>query len=268
MRVVLLGPPGAGKGTQAVRLAEKLGVPHISTGELFRHNISTGTALGVRAKQYLDAGELVPTSLTNDLVDDRLNEADVAGGFILDGFPRTIEQAEALHDMLERRGLKLDAVVEFRVPEEVLVERLMSRGRADDTEDVIRNRFRVYRDETAPLLDYYEPARTEDGRCRRRPRRGVRAGAAAARPLTLAMVSLPGLRGRKTVPARTAGELDAMAAAGSVVAAALRAVQQAAAPGVSTKDLDEVAETRYPARPVERRPSWAITAFRRASARR
>jgi adenylate kinase len=156
VRVVLLGPPGAGKGTQAVRLAEKLGVPHISTGELFRHNISNGTALGVRAKHFLDAGELVPTSLTNDLVDDRLNESDVAGGFILDGFPRTIDQAEALHDMLERRGLKLDAVVELRVPEEVLIERLMSRGRADDTEDVIRNRFRVYRDETAPLLSYYE----------------------------------------------------------------------------------------------------------------
>ncbi len=156
MRVVLLGPPGAGKGTQAVQLAEKLGVPHISTGELFRHNISTGTELGVRAKHYLDAGELVPTSLTNDLVDDRLNQSDVAGGFILDGFPRTIDQAEALHDMLERRGLKLDAVLELRVPEEVLIDRLMSRGRADDTEDVIRNRFRVYRDETAPLLDYYQ----------------------------------------------------------------------------------------------------------------
>ncbi len=156
MRVVLLGPPGAGKGTQAVRLAEKLGVPHISTGELFRHNINTGTPLGVRAKHYLDAGELVPTSLTNDLVDDRLGQDDVAPGFILDGFPRTIDQAEALHDMLERRGLKLDAVLELRVPEEVLISRLMSRGRADDTEDVIRNRFRVYRDETAPLLAYYE----------------------------------------------------------------------------------------------------------------
>ena len=156
MRIVLLGPPGAGKGTQAVRLAENLGVPHISTGDLFRHNITNGTPLGVRAKHYLDAGELVPTSLTNDLVDDRLDDDDVAGGFILDGYPRTIDQATALHDMLERRGLKLDAVVEFRVPEEVLVERLASRGRADDTQDVIRNRFRVYRDETAPLLDYYE----------------------------------------------------------------------------------------------------------------
>ena len=155
MRIVLLGPPGAGKGTQAVKIAEKLGVPQISTGDLFRHNISAGTPLGLEAKKYLDAGDLVPTSLTNALVDDRLNDADVADGFILDGFPRTVEQAEALHDMLQRRDLKLDAVLEFRVPEEELVSRLAGRGRADDTEDVIRNRFRVYRDETAPLLNYY-----------------------------------------------------------------------------------------------------------------
>lgn len=155
MRIVLLGPPGAGKGTQAVKLAEKLGVPQISTGDLFRQNISHGTELGLQAKKYLDAGDLVPAELTNALVDDRLNDDDVAGGFILDGFPRTVEQAGALHDMLARRGLKLDAVLEFRVPEEELVARLAGRGRADDTEDVIRNRFRVYRDETAPLLDYY-----------------------------------------------------------------------------------------------------------------
>ena len=156
MRIVLLGPPGAGKGTQAVKIADKLGVPQISTGDLFRHNISAGTQLGLEAKKYLDAGDLVPASLTNALVDDRLNDTDVAEGFILDGFPRTVEQAEALHDMLQRRNLKLDAVVEFRVPEEELVSRLAGRGRADDTEDIIRNRFKVYRDETAPLLDYYD----------------------------------------------------------------------------------------------------------------
>jgi adenylate kinase len=155
VRIVLLGPPGAGKGTQAIKLATDLGVPQISTGDLFRHNISSGTTLGLEAKKYLDAGDLVPASLTNALVDDRLNDADVAGGFILDGFPRSVEQAEALHDMLERRNLKLDAVLEFRVPEDELVERLKGRGRADDTEDVIRNRMKVYRAETAPLLDYY-----------------------------------------------------------------------------------------------------------------
>jgi len=156
VRIVLLGPPGAGKGTQATKLAENLGVPQISTGDLFRHNITTGTKLGLEAKQYLDAGDLVPASLTNALVDDRLNDSDVAGGFILDGFPRSVEQAGALHDMLERRNLKLDAVLEFRVPEDELVQRLEGRGRADDTEDVIRNRMKVYRDETAPLLDYYQ----------------------------------------------------------------------------------------------------------------
>jgi adenylate kinase len=155
VRIVLLGPPGAGKGTQAIQLATDLGVPQISTGDLFRHNISSGTTLGLEAKKYLDAGDLVPASLTNALVDDRLNDADVAGGFILDGFPRSVEQAEALHDMLERRNLKLDAVLEFRVPEDELVERLKGRGRADDTEDVIRNRMKVYGAETAPLLDYY-----------------------------------------------------------------------------------------------------------------
>ena len=155
MRIVLLGPPGAGKGTQAIQLAEKLGVPQISTGDLFRHNISTGTELGLEAKKYLDAGDLVPATLTNALVDDRLNAADVAEGFILDGFPRSVEQAQALAEMLTKRGLKLDAVVEFRVPEDELVERLKGRGRADDTEEVIRNRMKVYQDETAPLLDFY-----------------------------------------------------------------------------------------------------------------
>jgi len=153
--MVLLGPPGAGKGTQAGSLAENLGVPHISTGELFRHNIGADTPLGVEAKRYLDAGDLVPHALTNDLVDDRLNDADVANGFILDGFPRSVEQAEALRAMLARRSLQLDAVLEFRVPEDELVQRLQGRGRADDTEDVIRNRMKVYRGETAPLLDYY-----------------------------------------------------------------------------------------------------------------
>lgn len=155
MRIVLLGPPGAGKGTQAQKLADKLGIPHISTGDLFRDNISNETELGVEAKKYLDAGDLVPSTLTNALVDDRLNDADAANGFILDGYPRSVEQAKALTDMLAARDTSLDAVLEFRVSEDELLTRLKSRGRADDTEDVILNRMKVYRDETAPLLDHY-----------------------------------------------------------------------------------------------------------------
>jgi len=155
VRLVLLGPPGAGKGTQAEKLAEKLQIPHLSTGELFRQNINNGTKLGLEAKGYLDAGDLVPSELTNELVDDRLSNSDADGGFILDGYPRSVQQAKALHDMLARRGTRLDAVLEFRVPEDVLLERLKARGRADDTDEVILNRMKVYRDETAPLIEYY-----------------------------------------------------------------------------------------------------------------
>jgi len=151
----LLGPPGAGKGTQAQKLSEKLGIPQISTGELFRSNIENGTKLGLEAKRYLDAGDLVPSELTNQLVNDRLSDPDAANGFILDGFPRSLQQAKALHEMLERRGTDIDAVLEFRVSQDELLARLKSRGRADDTDDVILNRMKVYRDETAPLLDYY-----------------------------------------------------------------------------------------------------------------
>jgi adenylate kinase len=150
-----VGPPGAGKGTQAVMLAERLGVPHISTGDLFRANLSQMTPLGVEAKRYMDAGDLVPDEVTSRMVRSRLGEADAAKGFILDGFPRTLPQAETLDAMLDELGVALDAVVEFAVSDEVVVQRLLGRGRSDDTEDVIRNRQKVYRDETAPLLEHY-----------------------------------------------------------------------------------------------------------------
>ena len=138
MRLVLLGPAGAGKGTQAEILSEKLNVPHISTGDLFRANISEGTPLGVEAKEYIDAGE-----------------PDTEEGFLLDGFPRTVEQAQILEDLLGKKNLRLDHVVNFEVSEDVVVQRMKARGRADDTEDVIRTRLEVYRDEVVPLIKHY-----------------------------------------------------------------------------------------------------------------
>ena len=155
MRLVLVGPPGAGKGTQAVRIAEQLGIPHISTGDLFRANLAEETPLGLEAKGYMDAGNLVPDSVTVGMVKARLADPDAAKGFLLDGFPRTTSQADALGEILSESGDELDAVVELQVSEDVVVERLLARGRSDDTEAVIRNRQQVYRDETAPLLDYY-----------------------------------------------------------------------------------------------------------------
>jgi adenylate kinase len=155
VRLVLVGPPGAGKGTQAEQMAERLDVPHISTGDLFRANLRDETELGREAKRYMDAGDLVPDEVTVGMVKDRLGDADAEKGFILDGFPRNTAQAASLGAILDEMGSKLDAVVQFDVEGEVLVQRLLGRGRSDDNEDTIRNRQRVYREETAPLLDHY-----------------------------------------------------------------------------------------------------------------
>jgi adenylate kinase len=160
MRLVLLGPPGAGKGTQAKRLAERLGIPAISTGDIFRSNVSEGTELGLLAKRYMDAGEYVPDSVTNDMVRERLDAPDAAVGFLLDGFPRTPAQVDWLDAMMSEEGHPLDAVVEITADADEVVRRLLKRaeieGRADDSEDVIRRRLEVYGEQTAPLTALYE----------------------------------------------------------------------------------------------------------------
>jgi len=159
VRLLLIGPPGAGKGTQAAILAQTFGIPAISTGDIFRENVRNETELGKRAKEFMDRGDNVPDSLTNELVADRIGQADCASGFLLDGFPRTTAQVDALNGMLAEQGTALDAVVELVADVEIVVERLKKRaieqGRTDDDESVVRHRLEVYREQTAPLIDLY-----------------------------------------------------------------------------------------------------------------
>ena len=158
-RLVLLGPPGAGKGTQAARLAERFGVPAISTGDLFRANIKGGTPLGRTVQEYTSRGALVPDSVTNDMVRDRLAQDDAAEGFLLDGYPRNVAQVGELDAILADAGLTLDLAVEITADADIVAERLLKRaeieGRDDDTEDVIRHRLDVYAQETAPIAQVY-----------------------------------------------------------------------------------------------------------------
>lgn len=187
LNIVLLGPPGAGKGTQAERIIEKYGIPQISTGDIFRANIKNGTELGKKAKEYMDRGDLVPGELVVDLVKDRLNQDDCKDGFMLDGFPRTVFQAQELDKIMEAKGLKINCVLNIDVAPEKLVKRIAGRRvckqcgatynvdskptkvegicdkcggevyqRADDTEETVKNRIKVYFDQTAPLIDYYK----------------------------------------------------------------------------------------------------------------
>ena len=189
MNLILLGPPGAGKGTQAAKIIEKYNIPHISTGDIFRENIKEGTELGMKAKEFMDRGELVPDSLVIEIALDRLTKDDCREGFLLDGFPRTVEQAEALDKFLEERGGKVDHVLDKEVPAEELITRILGRRvcekcgatynipnmppkkdgicdvcggklmqRKDDTRETVENRIAVYEKQTAPLLDYYREA--------------------------------------------------------------------------------------------------------------
>ncbi|MEV6315916.1 adenylate kinase [Streptomyces sp. NPDC051776] len=188
MRIVLVGPPGAGKGTQAAYLAENLSIPHISTGDLFRANISQGTPLGRQAKEFMDAGELVPDEVTIGMAKDRLEQPDAGNGCLLDGFPRNLTQAKALDQILEEKGIGLDAVLDLEVPEEEVVKRIAGRRtcrnnsahtfhveykppkaegvcdecggelyqREDDSEETVRKRLEVYHEQTEPIIDYYK----------------------------------------------------------------------------------------------------------------
>ena len=158
-RLLLLGPPGAGKGTQAERLVRALGVPQISTGDMLRAAVKAGSEVGRRARSYMDRGDLVPDEVVIGVAEERLREPDAANGFVLDGFPRTAAQAEALDGMLARLGVRLERCVALQVDEDELVERLTKRaeieGRSDDNEETIRKRMHVYREKTQPLIDYY-----------------------------------------------------------------------------------------------------------------
>ena len=158
-RIVLLGPPGAGKGTQAAMLLDEIGVPHVSTGDMLRAAVKAGTPVGLQAKAVMDAGELVSDELVIGIAEERLSEDDAKKGFLLDGFPRTIAQAEALAGLLEKLAVRLDCCLALTVKNEAVVQRLLKRaeieGRADDNEETIRERMRVYDQETAPLLDFY-----------------------------------------------------------------------------------------------------------------
>lgn len=160
MRIVLMGPPGAGKGTQATVIAETFSIPHISTGAIFRENVSQGTELGIQAKQYMDKGEYVPSDVTNAMVADRLAQPDTENGFLLDGYPRTLDQVDELEKILGDLGTPLDKVVEITANTEEVIQRLLKRaeieGRVDDTEEVIRRRMVVYAQETEPLVAVYE----------------------------------------------------------------------------------------------------------------
>lgn len=160
MNLIIFGPPGAGKGTQALKISDKYGVVHISTGDILRSALKNGTELGLKAKEYMDKGKLVPDDLVIGIIKDRIKEQDCRNGFLLDGFPRTLPQADALDSMLSAEGMEIASVVSVEVEDSEIVSRILKRqqeeGRSDDTEQVVQNRLQVYRNQTEPLRGYYE----------------------------------------------------------------------------------------------------------------
>lgn len=156
MHLILFGAPGVGKGTQAEKISADFNIPQISTGEMLREAVANNTDLGKKAKAMMETGQLVPDDIILGIVEDRILKNDCKGGFILDGFPRTIPQAEGLSQLLKKHGLPEFKCLEIAVPDEQIIERLMARGRADDTEEIIRNRLKVYNDQTAPVRTYYQ----------------------------------------------------------------------------------------------------------------
>ena len=159
-RLIFLGPPGAGKGTQAQVLSEQHDIPHISTGDILREAVEQETPLGTQAKDYMSRGELVPDALILDLIQDRLSYEDAAGGWILDGFPRNVNQAAFLEKILTKLEQNADCVLNLEVPDEVLVERLLARKRKDDNENTIRRRLEIYHQDTVPVINFYQQKKT------------------------------------------------------------------------------------------------------------
>ena len=244
MRIVFLGPPGSGKGTQAKLLAERLGVPAISTGEILREAVRQKTSLGLQAQAVMEKGELVSDDLILALIAERIGERDARGGFILDGFPRTLEQAKAFESMLAKTREGLSAALNFSVPEAQLTERMLARataeGRADDRPETIRERLRVYREKTEPLVGFYRDRDLLVSR--RRGRTGVRDRPPDRRGPFAGAAGRFGFGEIGVITIRSHEELVKLEEASRIVLETLDVVEEAVAPGVTTDELDAIAE--------------------------
>jgi adenylate kinase len=294
MRLILLGPPGAGKGTQAQRLVEKHGIVQLSTGDMLRAAVKAGTAVGMRAKELMDLGQLVPDDLVVDMISARIDEPDAAKGFILDGFPRTVPQAHALDRMLTEKGLKLDAVVELKVDPAILLQRIEKRAaetiargeplRSDDNPDVLQSRLRAYKDLTEPLTTYYameRQLRTVDGMA---PIDAVSAAidrvlkdgtprpskAGLGKPVAKAAAAkAKGGKVKTAAKAKSAAGKGAKKAAGSAAKRGSKASRSAAKPAAGRRKAAAARSGRKPAKAAKTATKTAAkAAAKRKSARR